>query len=81
MYLSDLAPRARAGEYIGMQAALMSLSMMLAPSLGTAVLEHFGARTLWTGSWIVGGVSAAMLAMLPGPRVGSGESETESRSG
>jgi predicted MFS family arabinose efflux permease len=69
-YLSDLAPPGRAGEYMGMQSALMSISMMLAPSIGTVVLERFGARVLWTGSWVVGGISVVLLAVLPSPRSG-----------
>ena len=67
-YLSDLAPPGRVGEYMGMQSALLSIAMMLAPSIGTVVLEHFGARVLWTGSWMAGGISVALLAVLPGPR-------------
>src|SRR5438132_13488159 len=69
-YLSDLAPSGRGGEYGSMQSAMISISMMLAPSIGTTVLEHFGARVLWTGSWIVGGISVGLLAMLPSPRAG-----------
>jgi hypothetical protein len=42
--------------------------MMLAPSIGTAVLEHFSAKTLWTGSWILAAASVAMLAFLPNPQ-------------
>ena len=69
-YLSDLAPAGRGGEYGSMQSALISISMMLAPSIGTSVLEHAGPKVLWTGSWIAGGLSVVLLAMLPSPRAG-----------
>lgn len=76
-YLSDLAPRGRSGEYVGMNSAMMSVSMMPAPAVGTVVLEHFGVRTLWTGSWVAGTLSVAVLAALPSPR--SGGSRTRRR--
>jgi predicted MFS family arabinose efflux permease len=69
-YISDLAPRGRSGEYIGMHSAMMSVSMMLAPSLGATVLQYFGARALWVGCWLVGGISVVLLATLPAPRGG-----------
>jgi MFS family permease len=65
-YLTDLAPPGRSGEYTGMNSAMGSIAMMLAPSVGTVVLEHYGARTLWTGMWVAGAVSVVMLALLPG---------------
>ena len=48
--------------------AMMSVSMMLAPSLGATVLQYFGERALWVGCWLVGGVSVGLLAALPAPR-------------
>ena len=67
-YLSDLAPAGRGGEYGSIQSALISISMMLAPSIGTSVLEHAGPKVLWTGSWIAGGLSVVLLATLPSSR-------------
>jgi MFS family permease len=64
-YLTDLAPAGRSGEYIGMHSAMMSIAMMLAPSVGTTVLQHLGERTLWTGAWVLGAISTIMLARLP----------------
>jgi MFS family permease len=64
-YVSDLAPPGRSGQYIGMYSALVSVSMMLGPALGAAVLEHYGPSALWLGCWFVGLSSVVWLAMLP----------------
>jgi predicted MFS family arabinose efflux permease len=63
-YLTDLAPAGRSGEYVGMQSAMISVSMMLAPSIGTAVLQHLGSATLWIGACVAGSASAVMLTRL-----------------
>jgi MFS family permease len=64
-YLTDLAPPGASGEYVGMYWAMMSVAMMLAPSIGASVLQHFGPAVLWNGAWAVGLLSAAMLAAMP----------------
>ena len=67
-YLTDLAPPGRSGEYVGMHSALMSMSMLLAPALGTFVLERHGGTVLWMGMGVLGLVSVILLAMLPTPQ-------------
>lgn len=67
-YLSDLAPSGRSGEYLGMQSALLSISMLLAPALGTFVLQQYGGVPLWIGMGLLGLISVAFLAVVAGPR-------------
>jgi MFS family permease len=69
-YVSDLAPIGRSGEYVGLFSALISISMMVGPLVGTVVLQELGARTLWTGMWMLGAMSVVSLATLPDPRSG-----------
>jgi MFS family permease len=71
--VSDLALLGRSGEYVGMYSAIISVAMMVGPVLGTVVLQHFGARSLWIGMLLLGASSAALLSTLPdtGPEAGS----------
>ncbi len=64
-YVTGLAPPGRSGQYIGMFQALMSVSMMLGPSIGTAILERLGGTALWSGAFGFGCLSTVVLACLP----------------
>jgi predicted MFS family arabinose efflux permease len=63
-YVSDLAPPGKTGQYIGMFSAVLSISMVLGPSIGAAVLQHYGPTVLWTGGLAIGTISTVLLAAL-----------------
>src|SRR5258708_35941154 len=49
-YVADLAPRGRAGEYMGYYLMAWGIAFAVAPWLGTAVMQRFGSQTLWLAS-------------------------------
>jgi predicted MFS family arabinose efflux permease len=63
-YLTDIAPRARRGEYMGLAGMAMNLSMAVGLWAGTAVLDRFGGKTLWLGAFALGLVATAMMMRL-----------------
>jgi len=64
-YLTDIAPRARRGEYMGLAGMAMNLSMAVGLWAGTAVLDRFGGKTLWLGAFLLGLVATGMMMRLP----------------
>jgi len=64
---TELAPPDRQGEYGGLYLATFSAAFAVGPWAGTAVLGRFGGRTLWGATFLLGLVSAAMLARLKEP--------------
>jgi MFS family permease len=63
-YVTDIAPKARRGEYMGLTQMAMSLAFAVAPWAGTAVLDKFGGRTLWLASFALGLLATAMMLRL-----------------
>lgn len=57
-FVSDRAPAARRGAYLGVYGASFSLAFVLAPALGGLVYERLGADALWYGCGAVGGLAA-----------------------
>ncbi len=68
-YVSEMAPRERRGEYMGMFQMTFSLGFALSALFGTAVLDYFGATILWTSTFAAGCFSAIMLWNLKTRRV------------
>ena len=64
-YVTDIAPDARRGEYMGMSQMMMGLAFTLGPWAGLQVLARFGGRALWLLMLGVGLVGAAMMSRLP----------------
>lgn len=64
---TELAPPDRQGEYGGLYLATFSAAFAVGPWAGTAVLGHFGGRTLWGATFLLGLLSAAMLSRLKEP--------------
>jgi len=60
-FVSEIAPSARRGTYMGVYQMSFSLAFILAPWLGTQMLEHFGAKWLWGAAFVLGSISAAMM--------------------
>jgi predicted MFS family arabinose efflux permease len=63
-YVTDIAPKARRGEYMGLTQMAMSLAFAIGPWAGTAVLEKFGGRTLWLASFGFGLAATSMMLRL-----------------
>ena len=73
-YATDVAPDSRRGEYSGLYTMTFSIAFALGPWAGTAVLERWGARILWTSTFMLGLVAAALFLRMPEP---SRHKETE----
>jgi len=67
-YIADVAPERRRGEYMGISQMSFGLAFMLGPWAGTAILDRFGAKTVWGATFLCGRLAAALLARLPEPR-------------
>ncbi len=64
-WVTEIAPPARRGEYMGLTQMAMSLGFAVGPWAGTAVLERFGGNTLWLGCFALGIAATAMMLRLP----------------
>lgn len=60
-HIADIAPAAQRGVYMGYYVMTFSLAFMVGPWLGLAVMEKFGATTLWLGTLACGMLSAGMI--------------------
>jgi MFS family permease len=61
-YVAEIAPQARRGQYMGAYSLAFSLAFAVAPWAGTTGYARFGARALWIAVFLVGGLSAWMMA-------------------
>jgi len=68
-YVSEVAPAERRGVYMGIYQMSFSLAFILAPWLGTQVLEHFGAPYLWSGALGLGCLAAVMMWRIESPTI------------
>lgn len=65
---SEIAPDGRVGEYLGLLSIVFALAFTVAPWIGILVLNKFGAKPLWTGTFILGMLGAAMFIKIKVPR-------------
>lgn len=65
-YVADISPDDRRGEFMGLYLMSFGLSFSIGPWLGTAVLDRFGATSLWVGCAAIGVFSSIAMAFLPG---------------
>ncbi|MBI3652566.1 MAG: MFS transporter [Acidobacteria bacterium] len=63
-YIAEIAPAAKRGAYMGMYLMTFSLSFAIAPWLGSAALDRYGAGTLWAATFFIGCGAAAMMLMV-----------------
>lgn len=63
-YVGEIAPPARRGAYMGAYSLAFSLSFAVAPWAGTTSYSHFGPKVLWIAVFIVGFISAIMMAYV-----------------
>jgi len=60
--IGDQAPRKRMGEYSGMLTMTYSLSLSLAPWIGTNLYQHYGHQSVWIFCFILAGVAALIFS-------------------
>ena len=63
-YVSELAPAARRGEYMGFYSMTFGIGFTVGPWAGLSVLGAAGARTLWLSCLAVGALSTLLLARI-----------------
>ena len=63
-YVSDIAPPARSGAYMGLYTMGFSVAFAIGPFLGVAAMERFGSGTVWIGAFLCGCITATMLWYL-----------------
>jgi len=63
-YMSEIAPPARRGFYMGFYQMTFSLAFIIGPWLGLQVLEHFGAEVLWPATLVAGFLSALLMIRI-----------------
>jgi predicted MFS family arabinose efflux permease len=69
-YVADIAPPGRNGEYMGIFAGMLSLSLIVGPWAGTAALDRFGPGVMWTGVLLFGLLGVAIVGLVrPLPQV------------
>jgi MFS family permease len=64
-YVSDIAPPARSGAYMGLYTMGFSVAFAIGPFLGVAAMEGLGSASVWIGAFVCGCITATMLWYLP----------------
>lgn len=60
-YVSDIAPPAQAGAYMGLYTMGFSLAFAIGPWLGVEVLDRLGPVAVWLGTLVCGCLTAFMI--------------------
>lgn len=60
-YVSDIAPAARTGAYMGLYTMGFSVAFAIGPWLGVQVLEGLGPTAVWLGTFACGLMTAVMI--------------------
>lgn len=60
-YVSDIAPPARSGAYMGLYSMGFSIAFAIGPMLGVQTLERLGPKAVWIGAFICGSMTAIMI--------------------
>jgi predicted MFS family arabinose efflux permease len=66
-YVSDIAPPAQSGAYMGLYTMGFSLALAIGPWLGTKIMETFGSSAVWLGTFACGSVTAITIWCLRPP--------------
>lgn len=66
-YVGDIAPEHRSGEYMGLFTMTFGFALVLAPPIGTFLLDHYGGGVLWPAMLGLGLASAALLSRVAAP--------------
>jgi MFS family permease len=63
-YAAELAPSDRRGSYMGLYTMSFSVAFAIGPWLGTLTLDRHGPAVLWGAAFLLGCLSAAMMARI-----------------
>jgi len=63
-YTSEIAPGDRRGEYMGYYQMTFSFAFSAGPWLGTVVYENYGSVILWSGAFVFGLITAALMLFV-----------------
>ena len=63
-YAAEIAPVAQRGSYMGLYTMSFSVAFAIGPWLGTLTLDHHGPVILWGAAFLLGCLSAAMMARI-----------------
>ena len=66
--VAGLAPAALRGRYHGLYGLTFGVGMTLSPVLGSAFMERFGARSLWSACLLLSLLVGALHLVIAGPR-------------
>ncbi len=72
-YVSDIAPPAQSGAYMGLYTMGFSLAFAIGPWLGTQIMETFGPSAVWLGTFACGCTTAIMMWCLRSGETGDQE--------
>ena len=64
-YVSEIAPPARSGAYMGLYTMGFSVAFAVGPLLGVEAMEKLGPASVWIGTFICGCITAIMAWYLP----------------
>ena len=64
VFVAEISPEKRRGEYMGYYQMTFSFSFMIGPWLGAEILDSLGSFILWTGCFVLGTISAVMMLIL-----------------
>ncbi|MBC8029231.1 MAG: MFS transporter [Pyrinomonadaceae bacterium] len=59
--VSDVAPPAQSGAYMGLYSMGFSVAFAIGPMLGVQTMERFGSSAVWIGTFICGCLTATMI--------------------
>lgn len=63
-YVSDIAPPAQSGAYMGLYTMGFSLAFAVGPWLGTQIMETFGPSAVWLATFACGCITTIMMWCL-----------------
>ncbi len=63
-YAAEIAPADRRGSYMGLYTMSFSVAFAIGPWLGTLMLDRHGPVILWGAAFLLGCLSAAMMARI-----------------
>ena len=63
-YAAEIAPAERRGSYMGLYTMSFSVAFAIGPWLGTLTLDRHGPAVLWGAAFLLGCLSAAMMARI-----------------
>lgn len=71
-YTSEFSPKDRRGEYMGYYQMTFSFAFSAGPWIGTIVYENYGSVILWSGAFVFGLITAALMLFVKEKKLSNG---------